>query len=89
MESEQQPCTICGDLEPTHVHNTDGSRIEAFFTVGRGENEMSAAIRWQGRARRAERLVRKFGNHKTGCYCFICRNLSDAEKVQLGQILGR
>jgi len=51
-----QPCEICGDPEPVHVHDNahDMARIEDYFTVGRGEDEMQAANRWKTRALRAE-----------------------------------
>lgn len=51
-----QPCTICGDPEPSHVHDWD-ERIEDYFTVGRGESEFDAARRWKGRAYRAEQAL--------------------------------
>lgn len=55
-----QPCTICGDTEPVHVHKNGPDmepmqdRIEDYFTVGRGETDMEAADRWKNRALAAE-----------------------------------
>ena len=48
-------CRICGEPEPSHVHN-DGKRIEHYFTVGRGESDFMAALRWRdlAEAREAE-----------------------------------
>lgn len=50
----QEPCTVCGDTEPSHVHH-NGLRIDDYFTVGRGETDFDAAVRWKRRALAAER----------------------------------
>lgn len=53
----RKPCTICGSTEPSHVHNTTtGETIPDYFTVGRGETDLEAALRWQRRALVAERV---------------------------------
>lgn len=53
----EKPCTICGSTEPGHVHNTvTGEMIPDYFTVGRGETDLEAALRWQRRALVAERV---------------------------------
>lgn len=52
------PCEICGDAEPSHVHY-EGGRIEDYFTVGRGESDFAAAQRWQRRATDAELHILK------------------------------
>lgn len=49
----EQPCRICGDSEPFHVHYR-GERIEGYFTVGRGQTGFQAAQAWQRRALAAE-----------------------------------
>jgi hypothetical protein len=46
-------CAVCGDDEPVHVH-CGKKRIEDYFTVGRGESDFAAALRWRERALRAE-----------------------------------
>jgi hypothetical protein len=46
MSSAPRPCRICGDQEPHHVHH-GGSRIEDYFTVGRGQTDFQAALSWQ------------------------------------------
>lgn len=51
-------CSICGDLEPFHVH--DGKkRIDDYFTVGRGMTDLIAARLWKDRAMDAERRLRE------------------------------
>jgi hypothetical protein len=50
-------CRICGDTEPVHVHHGD-RRIEDYFTVGRGESDFMAALRWKRRALQAEAKLR-------------------------------
>lgn len=49
-------CTICGDTESFHVHDGD-SRIEDYFTVGRGMTELQAALAWKRRALDAEQQL--------------------------------
>lgn len=49
VDRSEQPCAVCGDPEPSHVHH-DGERIDDYFTVGRGESDFQAATRWKRRA---------------------------------------
>jgi hypothetical protein len=49
-------CAICGDEERHHCHN-GGTRIENYFTIGRGQDELDAAREWHGRAVAAEAEV--------------------------------
>jgi hypothetical protein len=49
-------CTICGDLDPVHVHDGE-RRIEDYFVVGRGQTDFSAARYWKRRALQAERKL--------------------------------
>ncbi len=35
----------------------------------------------------ADRLLRKYANHKEACRCFICRTLSDEDRAVLRHIL--
>jgi len=51
-----EPCSICGDPEPFHVHHND-ERIEDYFTVGRGQSDFMAAQVWRRRALRAEAVL--------------------------------
>lgn len=56
--AESRACAICGNSEPFHVHN-QGERIEDYFLVGRGLDEMGAARIWKVRAVGAEAGVER------------------------------
>lgn len=51
-------CSICGDLEPFHVHDGD-KRIDDYFTVGRGMTDLTAARIWKDRALEAGRKLKE------------------------------
>ena len=53
-------CSICGDLEPFHVH-LEGKRIDNYFTIGRGMTDLVAARLWKQRALEAEHELKKMG----------------------------
>jgi hypothetical protein len=41
-----EPCTICADVEPHHVHDR-AERIDDYFLIGRGQTDEEAARSWQ------------------------------------------
>ena len=52
-------CSICNDLEPFHAHDADGKRVENYFTVGRGMEDITAARMWKDRALESEEKVHR------------------------------
>jgi hypothetical protein len=54
ITDEFRKCTICGDLEPFHVHH-NGRRIDDHFVIGRCSSALVAAEAWRVRALQAEK----------------------------------
>lgn len=83
-------CPICGDSEPHHIHLDGQRRIEDYFVVGRGQEEMEAVREWHVRATRAEereRLLRAALENITVAPGFlVARELAqEALAVSLGR----
>lgn len=82
-------CEVCGDPEPTHVHN-GGKRIDDYFCVGRGETDFDAAERWKARALAAESKTPGFMvfNEHFGCPYALLTRANDAwDKVPKSGVL--